>query len=60
MSDDILIRAIGHGTPLPKGHGRLKDIDEVERRLDLDEPDNIIAKALKNIIESVPTIVEAE
>lgn len=57
---DILIRAIGHGTPLPKGHGRLKDIDEVERRLDLDEPDNVIAKALKNIIESVPTIVEAE
>ena len=57
---DILIRAIGHGTPLPTGHGRLKDIDEVERRLDLDKPDNVIAKALKNIIESVPTIVEAE
>ena len=24
---DILIRAIGHGTPLPKGHGRLIDAD---------------------------------
>ena len=57
--DQIAI-AITHGTPLPKGHGRLKDIDKVERLLDLDKPDNAIAKALKNIIESVPTIIEAD
>ncbi|MBO6194629.1 MAG: hypothetical protein J6O00_10860 [Clostridiales bacterium] len=56
----VVHEAIYNGTILPKGHGRLKDIDEVERRLDLDKPDNVIAKALKNIIESVPTIVEAE
>lgn len=58
--DPVVHEAIYNGTILPKGHGRLKDIDEVERRLDLDKPDNVIAKALKNIIESVPTIVEAE
>ena len=58
--DPDIHEAIYNGTPLPKGHGRLKDIDEVERILDLDKPDNIIAKALKNIIESVPTIIEAE
>ena len=52
--------AIKNGTPLPKGHGRLKDIDTVERLLDLDKPDNVIAKALKGIIESVPTLVEAD
>ena len=55
-----LYNAILNGTPLPKGHGRLKDIDKVERLLDLEKPDNAIAKALKNIIESVPIIVEAE
>ena len=52
--------AIVGGTPLPKGHGRLKDIDKVEQLLDLDKPDNVIAKALKNIIESVPTIIDAD
>ena len=51
---------IAWGTPLPKGHGRLKDVDEIERLLDLDKPDNAIAKVLKNIIESVPTIIEAD
>ena len=51
---------IANGIPLPKGHGRLKDIDTVERLLDLDKPDNVIAKALKTIIESVPTIIEAD
>lgn len=60
MSINIMGDAIANGIPLPKGHGRLKDIDEVERRLDLDKPDNAIAKALKNIIESVPTVVEAD
>lgn len=52
--------AVRDGTPLPKGHGRLKDIDKVERLLDLEKPDNVIAKALKTIIECVPTIIEAD
>lgn len=56
--DPDIHEAIYNGTPLPKGHGRLKDIDKVERLLDLEKPDNIIAKALKTIIECVPTIIE--
>lgn len=53
-------RAIRNGTPLPKDHGRLKDVDKIEALLDLDKADNVIAKALKNIIESVPTIIKAD
>lgn len=51
---------IANATPLPKGHGKLKDANKIEALLDLDKADNEIAKALKNIIESVPTIVEAD
>lgn len=57
---DEMRKAIANGTPLLKGHGRLKDIDKVERLLDLEKTDNAIAKALKNIIESVPTVIEAD
>jgi hypothetical protein len=28
--ENVLMKAVGHGTPLPKGHGRLKDIDEIK------------------------------
>lgn len=55
-----LCTGIATGTPLPKGHGNLKDIDKIEQMLDVETPDNIIAKALKNLLESVPTIIEAD
>ena len=58
--DNPLKVYIANGIPLQKGHGRLKDIDKVERLLDLENPDNAIAKALKNIMESIPTIIEAD
>ena len=51
---------IANGIPLPRGYGRLKDVDKIEALLDLDKADNKIAKALRNIIESVPTIMEAD
>ncbi len=53
-------RAIWNGKPLPKGHGKLKDVGVIEAVLDLENSDNAIAKALKNIIESVPTLIEAD
>lgn len=56
---DMLIKSFKECTPLPKGHGNLKDLDKIEQILDLETPDNIIAKALKNLLESVPTIIEA-
>ena len=55
-----VVQGIKNGTPLPKGHGRLKDIDKIEQLLDLDKPNNMIAKSLKNLIDSVPTIIEAD
>ncbi len=55
-----LDNAIRNGTLLPKGHGNLKDVDKIKALLDLDKADNEIARALKNIIESAPTIVKAD
>ena len=57
---DTILVAIKEGIPLPKGHGRLKDIDKIEELLDLDQPNNVIAKNIKNIVDSVPTIIEAD
>ena len=64
-AEDIqtVCEALHNSTPLSKGHGRLKDIDKIETLLELNKDDNglsNIAKALKNIIESVPTIIEAD
>lgn len=60
MTIPYVFEAIRNGTPLPKGHGRLKDIDKIEALLELNKADNEIAKALKNIIESVSTIIDAD
>lgn len=42
---DILVNAIKNGTPLPKGHGRLIDADDL-----LDN----------TCIDEIPTIIEAD
>ena len=54
--------AIANGTPLPKGHGRLGDLDLLEKTVRADT--NYLCagdknEALFNIV-SLPTIVEAE
>ena len=50
-------KAIAHGTPLPKGHGRLIDADAFERRL-MFVADDIgdVIRALRNY----KTIIEAD
>ena len=50
-----IIGAIIYGTPLPKGHGRLIDTDEIHY-CHVDGTDY----ALKEEILSVPTIIEAD
>lgn len=45
-------RIIANGTPLPKGHGRLKDTDKFNYN-----SDNYITK---HGVESAPTIIEAD
>lgn len=43
-------RIIANGTPLPKGHGRLIDGDDLESRM----------KIGYNIVRNAPTIIEAD
>ena len=57
---DTILVAIKEGTPLPKNHGRLKDIDKIENLLDLDKPNNVVAENIKKIIDTVPTLIEAD
>lgn len=33
FNESALVEAIQNGTPLPKGHGRLGDLDELEQRI---------------------------
>lgn len=65
-----IILAVFHGTPLPKGHGRLKDIDEIEWygcTSELDCPhknreckDCDRAECSKPQVDGIPTIIEAD
>lgn len=51
---NILIKAIGNGTPLPKGHGRLIDANALNRR-------NVnCANVPMNFIDVAPTILERD
>ena len=53
---NILIKAIGNGTPLPKGHGRLVDMSEVLIKLmQFYDGDKTIGQCL----DEVNTIIEA-
>ena len=49
-----VIKAIKNGTPLPKGHGRLVDADEIERTHKGDNWD------LHKVLKNAPTIIEAD
>lgn len=49
--------AIANGTPLPKGHGRLKDIDAIIDTLDSSDRDIYVKECLE---EDAPTIIPAE
>lgn len=54
-----LTRAIANGTPLPKGHGRLIDADELKKHKyhDSNRYENAVAVAQ---IDYAPTIIEAD
>lgn len=58
---NILIKAIGNGTPLPKGHGRIADMDEAIKCIkDVDGDDAIWAINLIEWACSKRTIIEAD
>ena len=54
----IVLNAIAHGTPLPKGHGRLIDADELYNSLEF--PTQQFASAFKQVLNDAPTIIEAD
>ena len=51
--------AIANGIPLPKGHGRLIDTDEVYERLNEINGTAELDMAF-DVIENAPTIIEAD
>lgn len=62
---NILIKAIGNGTPLPKGHGRLIDygyvVDAIDDWVNAEEYRYTNATDyLRNRIKNVPTIIDAD
>ena len=62
------VNAIEAGTPLPKGHGRLVDISQIDKdRIDRDNPiiyltvnGEYIEAISLDYLESLPTVIEAD
>ena len=61
--DYILFNAVNTGTPLPKGHGKLVDIGQCDRKLFYQQcggADSFITvKSAFDMLLSLPTIIEA-
>lgn len=57
---DELMKAVDNGTPLPKGHGRLKDIDWIDDNCpDYRTEDGAWCYKWEDI-DNAPTIIEAD
>ena len=55
------VLAIANGTPLPKGHGDLKDMGNLKYVFDLTRDDSIYSgKDIERAIKSMTTIIEAD
>lgn len=54
--------AIKKGTPLPKGHGELKDTQDIINRLNLNYNNHqtISVQSIKDIVQTIPTTIEAD
>ncbi len=59
--DPDLYTAIENGTPLPKGHGDLKDMGNLQYVFDLTREDPIYSgKDIERAIKSMKSIIEAD
>ena len=57
----VYAHAIKKGTPLPKGHGNLKDENEIKRMIEEAKVNSEHSKTFaENIIRFAPTIIEGE
>ena len=53
--------AVANGTPLPKGHGKLKDENEIKRMIEKAKVNSEHSKTFaENIIRFASTIIEAD
>ena len=58
---DELFDAVIHGTPLPKGHGRLIDADVIDNNIyDLTRSMDLNYGQASEVIDNAPTIIEAD
>ena len=55
-----VLHAVRHGTPLPKGHGRLIDADELKRTMEKDKRRALSFVDLTDFVWLAPTIIEAD
>ena len=55
---NVVYKAIKNGTPLTKGHGRLKDVDALYN--DLIFPNEQFSMAFKEILDDADTIIEED
>ena len=55
---DCIERAIANGTPLPKGHGMLKDVDNIKTAFPSGE--YVRTESVRATIDHEDTIIEAD
>jgi len=57
--NEILEKALRNGTPLPKGHGRLGDLDALEEEIE-NHSKGAFAMTVEFLVKDTPTIIEAD
>lgn len=57
-TDKVILNALYNGTPLPKGHGRMIDADELYNSLKF--PAQQFASEFKRMLDDAHTIIEAD
>lgn len=56
--NSVIGKAIRNATPLPKGHGRLIDVDELKTAFPCGE--SVRTECVRATIDNAPTIIEAD
>lgn len=60
-SVSMMLKAIRSGTPLPKGHGRLIDADELKKIIKENDALTMVGFSVRLCdIDNAPTIIEAD
>ena len=64
LGAEHILNAVANGTPLPKGHGRLIDVGQCDRKLFYQQCGGagslITVKAAFDMLMSLPKIIEAD